>query len=64
MIIVNDADDSAGDGFSWTDDYVQNSDPDVTLNVTDAGSTITVQYTSSGTRGTGKIYYSLTHLGV
>ena len=64
MIIVNDADDSAGDGFSWTEDYVQNSDPDVTLNVTDSGSVITVQYSSSSVRGAGKIYYSLTHLGV
>jgi len=64
MIIVNDADDSSGDGFSWTDDYVQNSDPDVTLNVIDVGSVITVQYSSSSTRGAGKIYYSLTHLGV
>lgn len=64
MVVVNDADDSAGDGFSWTEDYVQNSDPDVTLNVIDSGSTITVQYSSSSTRGAGKIYYSLTHLGV
>ena len=63
MIVVNDADDSAGDGLSYTDDYVENSDPDITLSVTDVGSTITVQYTSSGGRGAGKIYYSLTHLG-
>ena len=64
MIVVNDADDSAGDGFSWNDDYVQNSDTDITLNVTDTGSTITVQYSSSSARGAGKIYYSLTHLGI
>jgi len=63
MIIVNDAEDSAGDGFSWTDDYVENSDPDITLSVTDVGSTITVQYTSSLGRDTGKIYYSVTYLG-
>ena len=63
MIVVNDADDSAGDGLSYTDDYVQNSDPDITLSVTDVGSTITVQYSSSSGRGAGKIYYSLTHLG-
>jgi hypothetical protein len=63
MTIVNDADDSAGDGFSYTDDYVQNSDTDVTLLVTDVGSTISVLYTSSSTRAAGKIYYSLTHLG-
>lgn len=64
MVIVNDADDSAGDGLSWTDDYVQNSDTDISLSVTDVGATITVQYTSSGARGAGKIYYSLTHLGL
>ena len=64
MIVVNDADDSVGDGFSWNEDYVQNSDPDVTLNVTDSGSIITVQYSASAARGNGKIYYSLTHLGV
>jgi hypothetical protein len=63
MTIVNDADDSAGDGFSYTDDYVQNSDTDVILEVTDVGSTVSVKYTTSGTRAAGKIYYSLTHLG-
>lgn len=63
IVVVNDADDSAGDGFSWTDDYVENSDPDVTLNISDTGSTITVYYTASSGRGNGKIYYSLTHLG-
>jgi hypothetical protein len=63
MTIVNDADDSAGDGFSYTDDYVQNSDTDITLTVTDVGSTVTVSYTSSSTRAAGVIYYSLTHLG-
>jgi len=36
----------------------------VTLNVTDSGSTITVQYSASAARGNGKIYYSITHLGV
>jgi hypothetical protein len=64
MTIANDADDSAGDGLSYSDDYVQNSDPDVTLNVTDSGSTMTVLYTASSTRGNGIIYYSLTHLGL
>jgi hypothetical protein len=63
MTIVNDADDSAGDGFSYTDDYVQNSDTDIILAVTDVGSTMSVLYTSSATRSAGKIYYSLTHLG-
>ncbi len=63
MTIVNDADDSAGDGLSYTDDYVENSDTDIVLQVTDVGSTIRVLYTSSAARAAGKIYYSLTHLG-
>jgi hypothetical protein len=63
ITVVNDADDSAGDGLSYTDDYVQNSDTDITLAVTDVGSTMTVLYTSSGARAAGRIYYSLTHLG-
>ena len=63
LTVVNDADDSAGDGLSYTDDYVQNSDTDVTLSVTDVGGTMTVLYSSSGARAAGVIYYSLTHLG-
>ena len=63
MTVVNDADDSAGDGLSYTDDYVQNSDTDITLTVTDVGGTMSVLYSSSATRAAGKIYYSLTHLG-
>ena len=63
MTVVNDADDSAGDGLSYTDDYVQNSDTDITLQVSDSGTTMAVLYTSSGTRAAGVIYYSLTHLG-
>jgi hypothetical protein len=63
LTVVNDADDSAGDGLSYTDDYVQNSDTDVTLAVTDVAGTMTVLYSSSGARAAGVIYYSLTHLG-
>jgi hypothetical protein len=63
LTVVNDADDSAGDGLSYVDDYVQNSDTDVTLSVTDVGGTMTVRYSSSGARAAGVIYYSLTHLG-
>lgn len=63
ITVVNDADDSAGDGLSYTDDYVQNSDTDVILQVTDVGSTMSVKYTTSSTRAAGVIYYSLTHLG-
>ena len=63
ITVVNDADDSAGDGLSYTDDYVENSDTDVTLSVTDVGGTMTVLYSSSAVRAAGTIYYSLTHLG-
>jgi hypothetical protein len=63
LTVVNDADDSAGDGLSYVDDFVQNSDTDVTLAVTDVGGTMTVGYSSSGARAAGVIYYSLTHLG-
>ena len=63
MTIANDADDSAGDGLSYTDDYVENSTTGVTLNVTDVGGTITVSYSSDAGRAAGLIYYSLTHLG-
>jgi hypothetical protein len=61
LIVVNDADDSAGDGLSYTDDYVENSDPDVILDVTDVGSTISVTYTASAGRGNGDIYYTVTY---
>ena len=64
LTVVNDADDSAGDGLSYTDDYVENSDTDITLSVTDVGAVVTVQYTASSTRANGIIYYSLTHLGL
>ena len=63
LTVVNDADDSAGDGLSYVDDYVQNSDTDIVLQVTDVGTTITVKYSSSASRAAGVIYYSLTHLG-
>jgi hypothetical protein len=63
ITVVNDADDSAGDGLSYTDDFVQNSDTDIVLEVTDVGSTMSVKYTSNAARAAGRIYYSLTHLG-
>jgi hypothetical protein len=63
MTIANDADDSAGDGLSYTDDYVENSTTGVTLNVTDVGGTVTVSYASDAGRAAGTMYYSLTHLG-
>ena len=64
LTVVNDADDSAGDGLSYSDDFVQNSDPDLTLAVTDVGSTMTVTYTTDSVRPAGLIYYSVTYLGL
>ena len=64
LTVVNDADDSAGDGLSYTDDFVQNSDPDITLAVTDVSTTMTVTYSSDSVRPAGLIYYSVTHLGL
>lgn len=63
MTVANDADDSAGDGLSYSDDYVENSTTGVTLNVADVGGTITVSYASDAGRSAGVIYYSLTYLG-
>lgn len=64
ITVVNDADDSAGDGFSYTDDFVQNSDTDVVLTATDVAATMSVVYTASAGRGNGVLYYSVTHLGL
>jgi len=64
ITVVEDADDSAGDGFSYTDDFVQNSDTDVELTATDVAATMSVVYTASAGRGNGVLYYSVTHLGL
>ena len=63
ITIANDADDSAGDGLSYTDDFVENSTTGVTLNITDVAGTVTVAYASDAGRAAGTMYYSLTHLG-
>jgi hypothetical protein len=54
---------SAGAGFSYSDDYVENSSTGITLSATDSGSAVTVAYTASSTGANGTIKYSITTLG-
>ena len=52
---------SAGGGtLSWTDDFTENFATGITLGVTQASNTVTVNYTSG--IATGTMTYSLTHL--
>jgi hypothetical protein len=46
----------------WSDDFVQNIDPGVTLSVTQVDNIITVVYTSSNTGVAGTINYSINYL--
>lgn len=50
-----------GTGFSYTDDYTENTTTDTTLAASQVGSTVTVSYTNSGLTD-GQIHYSITHL--
>lgn len=52
----------SGTGFTYTDDYVENSSTGITLLAAEAGSNVTVSYTSSSTGDDGTIKYSITHL--
>lgn len=45
-----------------TDDYTENADTGVTLNVAQVSSTVTISYTTTDTGVPGTIYYSITHL--
>lgn len=68
MTVVSIPDDSSAE-FSYTDDYSENASTGITLTPSDTastvGGTITMAYTSTSVSpsGTGKFYYSLTHLG-
>ena len=46
----------------WSDDFVQNTDPGVTLSVTQVDNIITITYTSSNTGVAGTINYSINYL--
>lgn len=61
MTVVSGPNDSAGD-LDFTDDYTENSSTGVTLNVTQSGSQVIVQYTSTNTGIVGALTYSLSHL--
>ncbi len=52
-----------GSGFSYSDDYVENSSTGITLSGTDSGTAVTVAYTASSTGANGTIKYSITTLG-
>lgn len=62
LTVVAGGDDSAGDGLQYTDDYTENTQTDIVLNVGETGNVITVSYTSTSTTYDGTIYYSVTHL--
>jgi hypothetical protein len=52
--------------LSYTDDYTENADTGITLNVTETGpgSNVTVAYASTSTGANGSITYSITNLSV
>jgi hypothetical protein len=56
---------TAGTGFSWVDDYVDNGNTAVTLEAVHNGDTsnpeISINYTANGS-GDGAIRYSISHL--
>lgn len=51
---------AGGASVTYSDDYTENSSTGITLDVTQASTTITVNYDSGGTAGT--MTYSITHL--
>jgi hypothetical protein len=65
MTVVSGQDGTAGTGFSYSDDYVENGDTGVTLEATHNLSTttplVTVSYTATGA-GDGIIRYSIAHI--
>jgi hypothetical protein len=52
----------SGTGFTYSDDYAENSSTGITLSAAAAGGNVTVSYTSSSTGDPGTIKYSITHL--
>jgi hypothetical protein len=52
----------SGTGFTYSDDYAENSSTGITLSASAAGGNVTVSYTSSSTGDDGTIKYSITHL--
>ena len=52
----------SGTVFTYSDDYAENSSTGITMVAAQAGSNVTVSYTSSSTGTAGSIKYSITHL--
>lgn len=52
-----------GSGFSYSDDWVENSGTGITLAATDSGTQVTLSYTATNTGTSGTIKYSITTLG-
>jgi hypothetical protein len=65
MTVVSGQDGTAGTGFAYTDDYVENGDTGVTLeaehNLSAVTPLVTVKYTATGA-GDGTIRYSIAHI--
>jgi len=65
MTVISGQEDTAGTGFAYTDDYVENGDTDVTLtathNLSAVAPLITISYTATGA-GDGTIRYSIAHI--
>lgn len=61
IIVATDVGDSSL-GITSSDDYVQNNDTGVTLQVTQAGDTVSLDYITNNIGTTGTISYSITYL--
>jgi hypothetical protein len=61
MTVVSGPADSVGD-LATSDDYTENTFTGVVLHVTQSGSQVQMQYSSSSTGLSGTLTYSITHL--
>ena len=61
LLVTSDVGDSSG-GLVFTDDFVENNPTGVTLSVSQAGDTISVDYTTTETGVNGTISYSIAYL--
>jgi hypothetical protein len=61
LVVSASTGDSTGD-LNYSDDYVQNSDPGLTINVSQVSNTITVSYTTNDIGIPGTMLYSINYL--
>lgn len=61
MLVATDVGDSSL-GITSSDDYVENNDTGVTLEISQAGDIVSLDYTTNDTGTTGSISYSITYL--